>query len=96
LARVSVARKDLFKFEADYTHGIVKRFQFDSKLQRMSVLAMNHLDKKPTLMAFVKGSPEKIAELSLKHSLPIDFERVLADYAQRGFRIIALAYKELK
>jgi hypothetical protein len=36
----------------------------------MSVLAMTHLEKKPKLMAFVKGSPEKIAEISLKESIP--------------------------
>jgi cation-transporting ATPase 13A3/4/5 len=95
LASLSASRLDLFKFEADYTHGVVKRFQFDSKLQRMSVLAMTHLEKKPKLMAFVKGSPEKIADLCIKESLPLDFERVLADYTQRGFRVIALAFKEM-
>jgi|LauGreDrversion4_2_1035121.scaffolds.fasta_scaffold360161_1 magnesium-transporting ATPase (P-type) len=61
----------------------------------MSVIAMTHLDKKQTMMAFVKGSPEKLAELSLKHTIPKDFERVLADYAQIGFRIIACGYKEI-
>ena len=62
----------------------------------MSVLAMTHLDKKPKLMAFVKGSPERIAELSLKQSLPKDFDRVLNDYAQRGFRVIAVAFKDIQ
>jgi hypothetical protein len=47
----------------------------------MSVLAMTHLDKNPKLMGFVKGSPERIAELSVRQSLPKDFDRVLADYA---------------
>ena len=61
----------------------------------MSVLAMTHLDKNPKMMAFVKGSPERIAELSLRQSLPKDFDRILADYAQRGFRVIAAAYKDI-
>ena len=46
----------------------------------MSVVAMTHLEKKPKLMAFVKGSPEKLAELSIRETLPKDFDRVLNDY----------------
>jgi len=61
----------------------------------MSVVAMTHLEKKPKLMAFVKGSPEKLVELSIRETLPKDFDRVLSDYTQRGFRVIALAYREL-
>lgn len=45
---------------------------------------------------YVKGSPEKIADLSLKHTIPKDFERILGDYTQRGFRVLALGYKSLK
>ncbi len=41
----------------------------------------------------MKGSPEKLAELSV--SVPRDFEAVLSDYTQRGFRVLALGYKQL-
>jgi len=46
----------------------------------MSVVALTHLQKKPKLMAFVKGSPEKLAELSIRETLPKEFDRVLNDY----------------
>jgi magnesium-transporting ATPase (P-type) len=43
----------------------------------------------------VKGSPEKIKELSLSQTLPIDYEAVYQAYTQKGYRVIALAYKDL-
>jgi magnesium-transporting ATPase (P-type) len=41
----------------------LKRFDFEAKLQRMSVIVKNMQDK--SFRAYVKGSPEKIAELCL-------------------------------
>jgi magnesium-transporting ATPase (P-type) len=41
--------------------AILKRFEFSSQLQRMSVIVRNLKDN--SLKAFVKGSPEKIKEL---------------------------------
>lgn len=41
----------------------------------------------------MKGSPEKIKELSIKSSLPTDFDDILDDYTQRGYRVIALAHR---
>lgn len=44
---------------------------------------------------FTKGAPEKVASLCLSNTLPHDFNTHLADYASKGYRVIALAYKEL-
>lgn len=73
--------------------SILRRFDFDSKLQRMSVISRNHLDTQSPYNFFVKGSPEKIKELSIKSSLPDDFDSQLEEYTQRGYRVIALAYR---
>jgi magnesium-transporting ATPase (P-type) len=72
--------------------GVVKRFEFSSALQRMSILTLNHESK--TLSAFVKGSPEMIQSLSTSQSIPEDFHDVLEKYTQDGLRVLALSYKE--
>jgi magnesium-transporting ATPase (P-type) len=41
-----------------YISELVRRFDFSSGLQRMSVICRNQIDKQ--FIAFVKGSPEKI------------------------------------
>jgi cation-transporting ATPase 13A3/4/5 len=47
----------------------VRRYDFEPKLQRMSVL----VTKNGEYVAFVKGSPEKIAELCDPGSLPENY-----------------------
>ena len=59
----------------------------------MSVVVRNYLDEQNPYQYFVKGSPEKIKELSIKASLPSDFDEILDDYTQRGYRVIALAHR---
>ena len=59
----------------------------------MSVICRNQIDNK--FKAFVKGSPEKISELCNPNTLPKDFQDVLMKYTKEGYRVIALAMKEL-
>lgn len=49
--------------------------------------------QKPLL--FCKGSPEMISSLCDQFSIPPEFNRYVNDYAERGFRLIAVAYREL-
>ena len=46
-------------------------------------------------MAFVKGSPERIKELCISQ-IPTEYDNVLEQYTKEGYRVIALANKELK
>jgi len=73
--------------------AILKQFTFSSELQRMSVI-VRRLGA-PNMEVFVKGSPEMIASLSTKESLPDDFEKCLMTYTKQGYRVLALAYKSL-
>ena len=73
--------------------AILKQFTFSSELQRMSVI-VRRLGA-PSMEVFVKGSPEMIASLSLKESLPDNFEECLMSYTKQGYRVLALAYKKL-
>lgn len=77
-----------------YRNELIRRFDFSSELQRMSVLCRNEVDG-GIIKAFVKGSPEKISELCLKETLPADFNQILSRYAMEGFRVIALSYKDM-
>lgn len=73
--------------------GIAKRFDFSSKLQRMSVFVKNI--NTGTTRLYVKGSPEKICELSKPETLPNNFADALALHTQKGCRVLALAAKTL-
>ena len=85
-----ITASDLSK--QDYI-GILSRFEFEAKFQRMSVIAKNYMDTQSPFHFFVKGSPEKIKELSVASSLPEDFDEILNEYTERGYRVIALAHR---
>nr|CAD7265697.1 unnamed protein product [Timema shepardi] len=74
--------------------GIVRQFPFSSSLQRMSVisrrLGASHFH------VYCKGSPETILSLSIPDTIPIDTSAVLEEYTQEGYRVLALAYRELR
>ena len=79
---------------AHYELGIVRCFDFSSKLQRMSVIAKNIHEK--NFKVFVKGAPEKIKELCKDESLPNNFDDVLNSFTLKGNRVLALACKIVK
>ncbi|XP_058849284.1 polyamine-transporting ATPase 13A2-like isoform X1 [Acipenser ruthenus] len=74
--------------------GIVRRFPFSSSLQRMSVLV-----KRPAggaVEAYLKGSPEMVASLCKKETVPANFTATLKEFTGDGFRVLGLAYKTVK
>eukprot|EP01133_Synstelium_polycarpum_P011199 gene11199-13056_t len=73
--------------------GLIERFEFQSALQRMSVIIRGDgIDGQD--MALVKGSPEKIKALSVSSSIPDDFDTVLDSYTRSGYRVLACGYKQ--
>lgn len=82
------------KEDLPYQLALIRRFDFSSKLQRMSVIVRSFLDN--SFKAFVKGSPERIRELCLPHTIPTNFDEILQIYTECGFRVLALATKKLK
>jgi len=69
---------------------VLARHHFSSKLQRMSCVVK---DDNSRHFAVAKGSPEIIA--TLIHKKPSGYEAKSKDLAKRGYRVIAMAYKEL-
>ena len=73
--------------------GILRQFTFSSSLQRMSVIVKNL--SKSNFELYAKGSPEMISTLCKEETIPSDFASVLANYTQSGYRVIAVAAREL-
>jgi cation-transporting P-type ATPase 13A2 len=59
----------------------------------MSVFAKNYVTNQYTL--FVKGSPEKMKELSKPGTVPANFDSILNQYTQKGYRVLGLAYRDI-
>ena len=87
------SEENIFNRDNPYILAIIKRFDFDSKLARMSVIVKNKKENKYKL--FTKGAPENIRRLCLQESVPSTFHDILKMYTEKGLRVIALAYKEL-
>ena len=48
------------------------------------------------MFLFVKGAPEMIKKLSLPETVPSDFYEVLSSLTQRGYRVLGVAYRDLR
>ena len=44
---------------------------------------------------YAKGSPEMMATIMNKDSIPADYTRTLNEYASNGFRVLAIASKKI-
>ncbi|KAJ2855263.1 hypothetical protein J3B02_002262 [Coemansia erecta] len=77
-----------------YELGIIRTFDFSAALRRQSVVA-KRLGARYNEV-YVKGAPEAIRELCYSDTIPRDFDSVLLDYTNHGYRVIALAGKPLK
>lgn len=94
-ARSVIPRSEIGKsleHDLPYVIGIYKDFEFTSERQAMSVIVqiLGH----DNFVLFAKGAPEKIREKLVQSSIPSNFDAVLNRYAMRGYRVLALAYKE--
>ena len=86
--------EDLSNYNSIYQLDLIKRFDFVSKLQRMSVLVKN--SKEDYFKVYCKGSAEKIRELCKPETIPSNYNRVLNSYSNQGLRVFALSFKLLK
>ena len=81
------------KIKDRYELGIVKRFDFSSKLQRMTTISKNI--NEDYFKAFCKGSPEKLRELCKPETIPLNFDEILNTYTTKGYRVLAMGAKGL-
>uniref|UniRef100_A0AAQ4Q6W2 Polyamine-transporting ATPase 13A3 n=1 Tax=Gasterosteus aculeatus aculeatus TaxID=481459 RepID=A0AAQ4Q6W2_GASAC len=93
LTHSTVQQVDLFE-STSCEIGIVRQFPFSSTLQRMSVVVRRLGDKH--MQAYLKGAPEVVANLCKQHTVPHSFTETLETYTRQGFRVIALAHRQLE
>ncbi|EPR79370.1 putative cation-transporting ATPase [Spraguea lophii 42_110] len=83
----------------DITFRIEKRFLFSSELRRMTVVYMKKYTgtskkkQSKTYHVGMKGAPEKIAEFL--ENIPKNYDETYKDYASKGFRVLAVAGKQI-
>uniref|UniRef100_A0A915Q6N6 Cation-transporting P-type ATPase N-terminal domain-containing protein n=1 Tax=Setaria digitata TaxID=48799 RepID=A0A915Q6N6_9BILA len=75
--------------------AVLRQFTFSSSLQRMSVIVHDPEDESHDMTLYCKGAPEMIASLCQPSTIPTNYSNVVNDYAQHGYRLIAVAYKKL-
>lgn len=78
-------------------HKIIhlRQFPFSSEDARQTVVVEHFNGSTKKLRSLIKGAPETIEKLCSRESVPISFKNVLDGYSQKGYRVIALASKEL-
>lgn len=69
--------------------AIAKQFTFSSALLRMSVICKAKLSSSESdcMQVYVKGAPEKIAELCIPETVPDNFDKILQIYTAGGYRV---------
>jgi cation-transporting ATPase 13A3/4/5 len=72
--------------------GVIKSFEFTSDLRRMSVITKK-LDE--NFCVYCKGAPEAIRDICRSSTLPSDYNEKLNELSHSGFRVIAIATREL-
>ena len=81
------------KLKSRYEIAIVKRFDFSSKLQRMTTIGKNLNEN--FFKVYCKGSPEKIRELCDQSTIPQNFDEILNNFTTKGYRVLGMAGKSL-
>jgi len=73
-------------------HGlaIIKRFDFTSNHQRMSVIVRT--DHERGSHVFLKGAPEVVRDLCDPSSVPANFTQVVQGFTRQGLRLLACAH----
>ncbi|CAK9294972.1 unnamed protein product [Gordionus sp. m RMFG-2023] len=73
--------------------GVVHRFPFESELQRMSIIC--NVYGTDYFEVYCKGSPEKLHDMCVPHSIPENYHKEYESHAAQGYRILAFAFKYL-
>uniref|UniRef100_A0A0K0EAT2 Cation-transporting ATPase n=1 Tax=Strongyloides stercoralis TaxID=6248 RepID=A0A0K0EAT2_STRER len=77
------------------TLAVLRTLPFSSALQRMGVIVHDEEDEETEIHFYTKGSPEMISSLCIPESIPSDFIDIVKEYTKKGYRLIAVAYKDL-
>jgi cation-transporting ATPase 13A3/4/5 len=88
-----VARVPLVHMPDGSKRAVVAKHDFVSALRRMTVIVK--AENESSGRTYTKGAPEAVLPLCNAASLPNDYVSTLDHYTHRGFRVLAIAGKEL-
>jgi cation-transporting ATPase 13A2 len=74
---------------------VLKRFDFDSQLFRMSAIGKSSVTA-DDLFIYVKGSPEIMIDIFRKETIPPNYQDILKQYASQGFRVLAMGSRRIQ
>ena len=74
---------------------IFRRFEFNSDLHRMSVIASSTVDPKNAYV-YCKGSPEALIKIMNPAGIPENYFDMLKKYTSCGFRVLAVCSKKIQ
>ena len=77
----------------DLVYNVYRRFEFLSEVGRMSVVAQ--AEGRKEIRVYAKGAPEIMKTLCEPSSIPKNYDERLADYTILGYRVLALAWRDL-
>lgn len=78
----------------EQSFSIKKSFEFDSIVQRMSVIAVNN--KTGSAYLLCKGNPEKLKSLCKESTIPDNYDEHQKLLSDNGYRVLALAAKNFE
>lgn len=84
-----------FGFNEQIELAVIRQFTFSSSLQRMTVIVHDPKEQSHNMRLYCKGSPEMVASLCKPETIPQNYSTLVNDYAQHGYRLIAVASKTL-
>ena len=82
-----------FDSQRGHSGVVLRRFEFDADLQRMSVVCDNSLTR--GCQIYAKGSPEMMLTIMAADSVPSNYHEILNEYAAHGFRVLAIASRPI-
>lgn len=102
---VLTEKTGLYPYDIKKNYKFIREFSFNSEDKRMTTVSRAQGNKKEVI-AFSKGAPEKVLEISSKieingelQSLEQKYKNSILDeveeHANQGFRTLAIAYREL-
>ncbi|VVC28869.1 P-type ATPase, transmembrane domain,P-type ATPase, phosphorylation site,P-type ATPase, cytoplasmic [Cinara cedri] len=85
--------KELNTDDSPIEIGIIHQYPFNSKTQSMCVIGQIFGSRNYTV--YCKGAPEKVIQSCVGESVPANVFTVLEKFGTSGYRVLALAYKNL-
>jgi len=83
----------LFSLPPDFKYEVLDIHEFTPERRCMSVRVADKL--KHDHLILVKGAPERIKAIATPESIPENYDELLLEYSEKGYRIISLGFKRL-